>query len=201
MELSARHVTTGIVRLVYAVFYAFQLAYGLQVGTSMYNAIDPTAPEDGLCGQNLVNPYFYILLLPILSVALSLSYGSSKKQYISQLISSSIAFSLSYFLGKVIPDGQIVGTLASFAVGLYSNLALKITGEPPLVSLCVGATLLVPGSIGVRGAYSVLHQSDTNTGFFPLQMLTIALGLSAGIFAADMIIYPSGKRRSIYISL
>ncbi|KAL7318855.1 pheromone-regulated protein prm10 [Mucor circinelloides] len=201
IELSARHVTTGIVRLVYAVFYAFQLAYGLQVGSSVYNAIDPSAPEDGLCGQTLVSPWFYILLLPVLSISIALSYGSSRKQWISQTLSATIAFCLSYFLGKVIPDGQIVGSIAAFAIGLYSNFALKITGEPPLAPLCVGVTLLVPGSIGVRGAYSVLHQTDLTQGNFPMQMLTIALGLSAGLFAAAMIVYPAGKKRSMYISL
>ncbi|CEP07751.1 hypothetical protein [Parasitella parasitica] len=201
IELSARHVTTGIVRLVYAVFYAFQLAYGLQVGSSVYNAIDPSAPEDGLCGQPLVSPWFYILLLPVLSIAIALSYGSSRRQWISQTLSATIAFCLSYFLGKVIPDGQIVGSIAAFAIGLYSNFALKVTGEPPLAPLCVGVTLLVPGSIGVRGAYSVLHQIDLGQGDFPMQMLTIALGLSAGLFAAAMIVYPAGKKRSMYISL
>jgi hypothetical protein len=56
-------------------------------------------------------------------------------------------------------------------------------------------------SVGVRGAYSVLHMTDLSQGMFPMQMLTIALGLSAGIFAAAMIVYPSGKKRSMYISL
>lgn len=55
--------------------------------------------------------------------------------------------------------------------------------------------------LGVRGAYSVLHQSDLTQGNFPMTMLTIALGLSAGLFAAAMIVYPSGKKRSMYISL
>ncbi|KAG2237617.1 hypothetical protein INT48_004520 [Thamnidium elegans] len=201
IELSARHVTTGIIRLVYAVFYAFQLAYGLQIGSSVYNAIDPTSSEEGLCGQTLVSPWFYIPLLPILSIAIALSYGSSHKQWISQIISVAIAFCISFFLGKVIPDGQIVGSIAAFAIGLYSNFALKVTGEPPLAPLCVGVTLLVPGSIGVKGAFSVLHHSDLDQSIFPMKMLTIALGLSAGLFASAMIVYPSGKKRSMYISL
>lgn len=104
--------------------------------------------EDGICGQNLVSPWFYIPLLPILSISIALSYGSTKKQWISQTISAGIAFCLTYFLGKVVPDGEIVGSIAAFAVGMYSNFSLKVTGEPPLAPLCVGVTLLVPGSIG-----------------------------------------------------
>ncbi|RCH92121.1 hypothetical protein CU097_008290 [Rhizopus azygosporus] len=201
IELSARQVTTGIVRLVYSIFYAFQLAYGLQMGSSVYGAIDPNVSEYGLCDQPPVSPWFALALLPTLSIALSLSYGSSRKQYISQCVAAAIAFCLSFFLGKVIPDGQIVGSIAAFVVGLYSNFALKVTGEPPLAPLCVGLTLLVPGSIGVRGAYSVLHKTDTGHIAFPLQMLSIALGLSAGLFASAMTVYPSGKKRSMYISL
>lgn len=149
----------------YAVFYAFQLAYGLQIGSSVYNAIDPNSSEEGLCGQTLVSPWFYIPLLPILSIAIALSYGSSHKQWISQIISVAIAFGISYFLGKVIPDGQIVGSIAAFAIGLYSNFALKVTGEPPLAPLCVGVTLLVPGSIGKFYAVTYL-KSFLNQLFF-----------------------------------
>lgn len=64
------------------------------------------------------------------------------------MFSATIAFTLSYFLGRVVQDGQIVGSIAAFAIGLYSNFSLKVTGEPPLAPLCVGITLLVPGSIG-----------------------------------------------------
>ncbi|KAG1223200.1 hypothetical protein G6F35_004806 [Rhizopus arrhizus] len=127
IELSARQVTTGIIRLVYSIFYAFQLAYGLQMGSSVYSALDPEASEYGLCNQPAVSSWFAIPLLPILSISLSLSYGSSKRQWISQCISAAIAFCLSFFLGKIIPDGQIVTSIAAFMVGLYSNMALKIT--------------------------------------------------------------------------
>jgi uncharacterized membrane protein YjjB (DUF3815 family) len=125
----------------------------LQVGSSLYNAISPNSPEDEMCGQS-VSPYFYILLLPILSVGIALSYGSSPKQWLSQTFSATIAFCVTYFLGKIIPDGQIVGGIAAFAIGLYSNFALKVTGQPPLVPLCVGITLLVPGSIGILSCTS-----------------------------------------------
>jgi hypothetical protein len=54
---------------------------------------------------------------------------------------------------------------------------------------------------GVRGAYSLLHQEGGSHDAFPIQMLTICLGIVAGLFAAAMIVYPSGKRRSLYVSL
>lgn len=130
------------------------------MGSSVYGAIDPNVSEYGLCDQPPVSPWFALALLPTLSIALSLSYGSSRKQYISQCVAAAIAFCLSFFLGKVIPDGQIVGSIAAFVVGLYSNFALKVTGEPPLAPLCVGLTLLVPGSIGTFCPFQYIINSS-----------------------------------------
>ncbi|KAI9028327.1 hypothetical protein CLU79DRAFT_696829 [Phycomyces nitens] len=200
LEISARHITTGTTRLVYAVVYAFMLAYGLQIGSSVYTAIDPNASDKGTC-INPISQWFYIPLFPIMSVSIAMSFGSSYRQWPTQTFCAAIGFCISYFIGQVVPDGQIVGSLAAFCVGLYSNLALKITGDAPLVPLCVGVTLLVPGSIGVKGAYALLHQNDITKSLFPLHMMTIALGLSVGLFAAAMIVYPTGKNRSMYISL
>ncbi|KAI8335751.1 hypothetical protein BC941DRAFT_429256 [Chlamydoabsidia padenii] len=205
MELSARQINTGTIRLVYAVVYAFVLAYGLQVGSSMYSAIDPTASDIGVCQDPKnpppISPWFFIPLFPIMSISIALSFGSNRHQWLTQTLCAAVGYCPAFFLAKVIPDSQIVGSISAFAVGLYANFALKITGEAPLVPLCVGVTLLVPGSIGVRGAYSLLHQDGVSHESFPIQMLTICLGIVAGLFAAAMIVYPSGKRRSLYVSL
>ncbi|ORX55030.1 hypothetical protein DM01DRAFT_1269264, partial [Hesseltinella vesiculosa] len=199
MELTARNINIGTIRLVYAVVYAFVLAYGLQVGHSVYSVIDPLAPEDDHCVPSTISHWIYIPLFPVMTVAVGMAYGSHYRQFLTQTLCASIGYLPFYFLGKVIPEGQIVGCLSAFVCGLYANLALKVTGEAPIVPLCVGITLLVPGSIGVRGAFALLHQDDILHESFPIEMLTICLGLVAGLFSAAMIVYPSGKRRSLYI--
>lgn len=55
--------------------------------------------------------------------------------------------------------------------------------------------------VGVKGAYSLLHQESPNDSLFPIQMAIVALGLAAGMFAAAMIVYPAGKGRKLLISL
>ena len=55
--------------------------------------------------------------------------------------------------------------------------------------------------LGVKGAYALLHQEDSNQTLFPIKMLTVALGLAAGLFASAMIVYPAGKKRTLLISL
>lgn len=200
MEISARQVTTGAIRLIYALVYTFMLAYGLQIGSSAYLAIDPSVPEEGTCGEP-VSPWFYIPLVPIMSIAIGLAYGSSRHEFLSQTFCATIGFCILYFLGQVVTDAQVLSTIAAFAMGLYANLALKLTGQPPLAPLCVGITLLVPGSTGVRDAFTLLTTQDPIQGDFTIHMLKIALGISVGLYTAAMIVYPSGKLRSMYISL
>ncbi|KAI8370401.1 uncharacterized protein BYT42DRAFT_502206 [Radiomyces spectabilis] len=199
MELSSHHIPTGTIRLVYAIIYTLMLGYGLQMGSSLYGSINSSGADDGLCNRS-VNPWFYIPLFPMMSISIGVSFGSSPKEWPSQIFCAASGFCVTYFLGKVVPDSQIVGSIAAFATALYANLALKVTGEPPLSPLCVGVTFLVPGSIGVRGVYALLHQEDLAQAIFALRMIMIAMGLSVGIFAASMIIYPSGKTKSLYIS-
>lgn len=147
MEITSRQVTTGAIRLTYATILAFMLAYGLQIGSRLYLTLDPEIADDGYCGPP-VSPWFFILLVPVMSISIGLSYGSSRHQYTTQICCATVGFCVLYFLGKVVRDAQILSTIAAFSMGLYSNFACKLTGEPTLGPLCVGITLLVPGSIG-----------------------------------------------------
>ncbi|KAI7883272.1 hypothetical protein K492DRAFT_126560, partial [Lichtheimia hyalospora FSU 10163] len=200
MEILAHQVTTGTIRLAYAVIYAFLLAYGLQIGSSVYMAINPDIPDEGVCGDP-VSPWYYLLLFPIMSISIGLAYGSTRQQWASQTCCAAIGFCVLFFLGRIVSDPQVLSTIAAFAMGLYANFALKITGEPPLAPLCVGITLLVPGSLGVRHAYALLHNNDVTQVLYPILMLQVSLGLAVGLHAAAIIVYPTSKIRSLYISL
>lgn len=148
MELTARNIAAGTIRLVHAVFYAFLLAYGLQMGNRVYTSLGGQEVESS-CGANPISPWLYIPLLPVLSLSIGMSYGSSVRQWPAQLGGSLITFCISYFLGKLVPDNMpAVNTVASFAIGLYSHLLLKLWRLTPLITVSVGVTLLVPGSIG-----------------------------------------------------
>lgn len=165
MEIAARQVTTGAIRLIYATIYAFMLAYGLQIGSSLYLVLDPDAPDDGTCGPP-VSPWFYILLFPLMSISIGLGYGSSRHQWASQICCSAIGFCVLYFLGNIVDDTQILGTIAAFAMGLYANFALKLTGDPPLAPLCVGITLLVPGSVGMFSSKVQMTEQGKAKAFY-----------------------------------
>lgn len=220
MELSARQIAAGTIRFVYSVIYAFILGYGLQIGSSLYGTINPNSDSTGHCMPG-VSEWIYIPFLPFLAISIAMTFGASAKQWPSMICCSIIAFVIVFFLNKVISDYQIAASISAFAIGLYANLALKVTKTPPLVPLSCGITLLVPGgigklvgfillgndsytnqsAIGVRGAYHLLMDDDPDGSAFALHMVVVALGIAVGLFASTMIIYPRSKRRSIYVSM
>ncbi|ORZ24146.1 hypothetical protein BCR42DRAFT_342215 [Absidia repens] len=208
MEITSKHIVVGTIRLVYAVLYSFLLAYGLELGSYLYDVFHPDSSPDGYCpgtsdptASVLPPKWTFIPLFPILTCGISMAFGSSPRQWISAALCGALGFSATFFLSPIITDSDILNAISAFLVGLYAHLALKMTGEPPISPLSVGLTLLVPGSIGVEGAYTLLHQQDLIKFNFALKMLNIAMGLSVGLFASGMVVYPFGKRRSLYISL
>ncbi|KAI8338948.1 hypothetical protein BC941DRAFT_350521 [Chlamydoabsidia padenii] len=208
MEITSKHMVAGAVRLIHVVFYSFLLAYGLELGSYLYDAFYPNTSTDGYCPVNnapyspVVPPEWAIIpLFPVMTCGLSMTFGSAPRQWPSEIIAAALGFGATYFLRRFIPDPPILNAISSFLVGLYGHVALKLTGQPPISPISVGVSMLVPGSIGVRGAFGMLHQSEEGKSNFALQMLNIAIGLSVGLFASGMVIYPAGKRRSLYISL
>lgn len=147
MELSARQIAAGTIRFVYSVIYAFILGYGLQIGSSFYGSINPNSDSTGNCLPS-VSEWYYVLFLPFLAISIAMTFGASVKQWPSMICCGVIAFVIIFFLNKVISDYQIAASISAFAIGLYANLALKVTRTPPLVPLSCGITLLVPGGIG-----------------------------------------------------
>ncbi len=54
--------------------------------------------------------------------------------------------------------------------------------------------------IGVRGAVSLFDGSNDSSGSsFVFQVLGIALSLTLGLFLANLVVYPNGKKRSVFL--
>lgn len=201
MELSARHVITGTVRFVYAMIYALFIGYGLEVGTSLYEAVDARSSpaQFDACTGN-VPPWLYTVLFPVMAISMSINLGATVRQWPSMVCCSGIGFGVSVITSKVISNFQIVGTISAFTVGLFGNLYYKITGELALVPLSCGIVSLVPGSVGIQGAYFLIRQDDQGVSF-ATQMVVASLGISVGLFAATLAVSPNDKsKKAAYLS-
>jgi uncharacterized membrane protein YjjB (DUF3815 family) len=195
MELSARHVITGTIRFVYAMIYALFIGYGLEIGTSLYEAVDSSSsPAEFDACSGTVPPWLYTVLFPFMAISMSIHLGATVRQWPSMICCSAIGFGVSVITNKVISNVQIVGTLSAFSVGLFGNLYFKITGDLALVPLSCGIVSLVPGSVGIQGAYFLIRQDDQGVSF-ATQMVVASLGISVGLFAATCVVSPNERKR------
>lgn len=201
MELSARHVITGTIRFAYALIYALFIGYGLEIGTSIYEAIDTTSsPIDFDTCTGSMPHWLYLIFYPFVAISMAMTLGATPTQWPSMICCSAVGFGTALIVGKVIADYQIIGTISAFSIGLFGNLYLKVTGELALVPLSCAIVLLVPGSVGVQGAYYLIKQDEQGTSF-AVQMVVASLGIAVGLFAATLVVYPKGpKQRRVYLS-
>ncbi|KAI7886081.1 DUF1212-domain-containing protein [Lichtheimia hyalospora FSU 10163] len=200
MELSAKHVITGTIRFIYALIYALFIGYGLEIGTSIYDALDPSSSPTNFdtCAGSMP-PWIYVGMFPFVAISMATTLGATLQQWPSMVFCSAVGFGTTLIASRVITNYQIVGTISAFSVGLFGNLYLKVTGDLALVPLSCGIVLLVPGSVGIQGAYFLIRQDDQGTSF-AIQMVVASLGIAVGLFTATLLVYPKGKRRYLYLS-
>jgi uncharacterized membrane protein YjjB (DUF3815 family) len=200
MELSSQHMITGTVRFGYSLLYSLFIGYGLEIGSSLYTAIDPGIPSDFATCNNPVSEWVYIPLFPIVAIATGMTFGARVRQWPSVTICACLAMTVAYFASKVIVESQIVATIGAFSIGLFGNIYYRLTGELTLVPLCSGMVLLTTGNIGVKGAF-LLIQENNDGGTFAMEMVLGSLGIAVGLFAAALLpTFPKHKHRSINLS-
>jgi len=203
MEISARNIVSGSIHLIYAVMYALMLAFGLGYGSAVYDvAAHPPSTDDAMyCQADPVNPFFYFLLLPIASISISIIFGGSIRQIPVMLCGAAIAFTIYHFLSQVPSlNSEIVTSVAAFGLGMFGNLYSKILKKMSFPILIGGIIILVPGSLGVRGAINLFDgSSNDNSGIFAVNMVAIGLSVTLGLFMANVVVYPNGKKRHVFL--
>ncbi|KAG1401637.1 hypothetical protein G6F58_010706 [Rhizopus delemar] len=202
MELSAKNLVSGSIHLVYALMYVLFLAFGIGYGCSVWRLAHPDVELNvlGAC-QNGLDPYWTFLFLPLATIGLGTVYGADAYQWPSMVLDSAVGYTVYYFVGKYTGNSPVITPSAgAFALGLFGNLYARITKRLAFAPLMGGTIILVPGSIGVRGAVSLFDGSNDSSGSsFVFQVLGIALSLTLGLFLANLVVYPNGKKRSVFL--
>ncbi|KAI8992605.1 hypothetical protein BDB01DRAFT_716961 [Pilobolus umbonatus] len=205
MELSAKNLISGVVHLVYAIMYVLFLAFGIGYGCSIWRlthnneAIDTTAS----C-QSGMNPYWIFLILPLLTLGFAIVFGASIGQWIPMICASAVGYSVHYFVELYVGPGSVITPSAgALALGLFGNIYARVTKRLAFVPILGGIIILVPGSLGVKSAIHLFdgsNESNGGTGLaFVGQVIGIALSLTLGLFLANLLVYPRGKKRSIFL--
>jgi hypothetical protein len=101
MEITSRSVNSGTTRLLSAVMDAFFQAFGAWIGISAVNAIESGVLLSTAKCFEPINPWFYFLVFPPLSIAINVQFGASWKHMPICVVVNAAAFVVVYFMSTV----------------------------------------------------------------------------------------------------
>ncbi|KAL7665523.1 Pheromone-regulated membrane protein 10 [[Candida] zeylanoides] len=217
LELQSRNIVAGSVRMFYAIIYSLFLGFGITLGAALYGWVDKDSTSNSKCpkGHNM-DPKFRILFVPMYSMCLGLINQARFRQLPVMVIIASVGYIANYFAGKHFSQvTEFTAAIGAFVVGVLSNMYSRI-GKGLAVSAMLPAIFVqVPSGIasqstlltGIANANSITKNNATTDTTAPSSnasgslsfgatMVEVSIGISVGLFAAALVVYPFGKKRT-----
>ncbi|TIA90835.1 hypothetical protein E3P99_01363 [Wallemia hederae] len=218
LEMSARNIIAGSVRMFYAIIFSSFLGVGMSIGyqffrlvTNQWDSDDNNAGDDYQCStvhtpdapfyQQTVPQYWYILCVPMYAIFISLRNKASIKsrELPLMVIIAVCGYTVNFFVKQRISRIDLSSAVGSFTVGLIGNLWGKFTTSRPAFTMTAsGIMLLLPTGLSDGGILSVATTSASNSSLglgTSGSLIQAAIGLTVGLFAAAVVAHPFGGTR------
>lgn len=217
LELQSKNIVAGSVRMFYAIIYSLFLGFGITLGAALYGWVDKNATDAATCSEgHSLDDKWRILFVPLFSLCLGLINQARFSQLPVMILISSIAYIGTFFAGKHFSNiTEFTASIGAFIIGILGNLYSRI-GKGMAVSAMLPAIFVqVPSGIAskstllaglttankITNATSSTDASDLSSLSFGATMVEVAIGISVGLFAAALVVYPFGKRRTSLFTL
>ncbi|KAF8467274.1 hypothetical protein BDZ91DRAFT_657163 [Kalaharituber pfeilii] len=212
LELQSKNIVAGSVRMFYAIIYSLFLGFGITVGAALYGALDKNATSATTCQNPLPRPWSF-LFVPLFALCLLIVNQAKWRQAPVMVAIATAGYAVNYFsMERFATNPQVVSGLGALAIGVMGNLysrighGLAFAAMLPAIFVQVPSGLAAQGSIiaGIKNADAIarnqtgdsqdsINSTVLNLGF---SMIQISIGLTVGLFATALLLYPFGKKRS-----
>lgn len=216
LELQSRNLVAGAVRMFYAVIYSLFLGFGITLGAALYGWIDHNATSANSCALgHAIDEKWRILFVPMFALCLGLINQARWSQVPIMIVIAGIGYIGSFFAGKHFSTvTEFTACIGAFIVGVLGNLYSRIWKGMAVSAMLPAIFVQVPSGIasksslisGLNTADQITNKSSSNNGgtvtndasslSFGATMVEVSIGISVGLFAAALIIYPFGKKRT-----
>ncbi|WP_225801522.1 threonine/serine exporter family protein [Streptomyces sp. NK15101] len=191
-ELAAGFLTTGAVRLVYALVLLLQLYVGVLIGVAVTGtptgALFDTAQDADLSRWVLVASW------AVFTVGMVLAFGVPWRA--AGWVTALVYLSLGAQAAGTALIGEVAGTfVAAMALAVAADLLSRPAGRPPRLVLFLGGFFtLTVGSLGLR-AFTSLAGGHVLHGFRDLMdFVTIVTTIAVGLLAGAALVPARGER-------
>ncbi|MGK4007934.1 threonine/serine exporter family protein [Sorangium sp. So ce1036] len=188
-ELATRNLAAGTARVTGSLVQLLSLGFGVALGAGLVARLPPHAP---------LPPAPPPAEQPVASLAAAVLVAAVAASVLMQARPRDLGWILvvggSGFAGARLGAHLLGAELGAFVgallLGLMSNGVARAFDRPAAVPLVPGLILLVPGSIGFRGMFSLLENdvvSGVDTAF---RAILVATALAAGLLFANIALPP-----------
>lgn len=191
IEIVSRQPVSGVVRMVYAILYAFLLGYGVEMGSELYITFDNDVvqKESSAC-QRAANAsscnvqesqWFHFMTVPLFALGYCQLLRARPPRWPTMVLVAVSGFIVNWALScRADAPTQVIQVVPAFAVGLIGNLLTKITQRMSFDAVLLAVFYLVPGSLGLKAALGLFGTQESVYGTqganFALSMIQTAIG-------------------------
>lgn len=222
LELAARNITAGAVRMGYSVIYSLFLGFGISIGAEIYSKMfgqNLATAKNWDCSQThdqskwyqmTPSGYWYYLCVPAYALVLSLRNQQPlfAKELPVMVLIACAGWAVNHFSAYAFGGrSDIVSALGAFTVGILGNIYGRFFSNGASFPVMVtGILLQLPSGLSQGGIFNFAAEgsetknttSQYSQGFSVAQQLvSVAIGLTVGLFVAAVVTHPLGgsKRR------
>jgi uncharacterized membrane protein YjjP (DUF1212 family) len=155
LELQARNLLAGSVRLVYSIIYSLVLGFGIMLGTAFYGVMDSNASTAYSCPAD---PYLneYSQAFPfvfLFTLCLILINQGKWKQAPMMLFTSVVGYIVNFFSARRFSSNtQVANALGAFAIGVIGNLYSRMVHGVAASTMLPAIFVQVPSGLAAAGS-------------------------------------------------
>jgi uncharacterized membrane protein YjjB (DUF3815 family) len=198
----------------YAIIYSLFLGFGITIGSALYGLVDNSATSSTTC-QNAVDWQYNFIFVSLFTLCLLIINQAKWRQAPLMVAIALAGYVVNYFSSlRFGSQPQVANGLGAFTVGILGNVyarvghGLAFAAMLPAIFVQVPSGLAAQGSLlsGIENADALVGNTTTTSSTppgtnsimfeFGFSMIQVAIGITVGLFAATLVVYPFGKKRS-----
>ena len=215
LELQAKNLIAGSVRLVYALIYSLFLGFGLSIGTSLWNLVRGTTDSDlpyDKCQHRTDHWYlrdvaeiWALLTTPGYAISLSLrnQVKVNRKEFPVMVLIACAGWASNHFSAKspaLNGRQDMTSALGSLCVGILANIYGRIFDGRSFVVAVPGILYQLPSGLSNGGLLKFADSSSSeatyDSGFnVARSLIEVTIGLTVGLFTSTVLSYMLGGRK------
>ncbi|SCW00189.1 LAFE_0B11408g1_1 [Lachancea fermentati] len=213
LELQSRNIVAGAVRMFYAIIYSLFLGFGITLGAALFGWLYHDATNETTCAKH-VSPWFRFIFVPAFSIGLALINQARWTQIPVMTFISCCGYVVTYFSGLHFKNStEFTSAMAAFIIGILGNFYSRIWKGLAVSAMLPGIFVQVPSGVasqssllaGVQSANEITNSSSSSEAAtadlsssmsFGITMIQVSIGISVGLFASTLFVYPFGKKKT-----